>query len=158
MTCTDLMLHISMRKVTEDESEDKEIPDGIILDLYEEMQELRLNPLGLDRFSGEENVHIELLHLLKELNAPLKAFSGILNWAVKANGQGHIFCPDCQPSRCGVVHNLYCRYNMKGLIPKEKSFYLPYFRRTVPMTYFDAREVFASLLSCPLLNREHEIA
>jgi hypothetical protein len=124
----------SSSEESEDESEDEEIPDGIILDLYEEVQELRLNPLGLDRFSGEEKVHIELLHLLKELKAPLKAFSGILNWAAKANGQGHIFHPDCQPSRRRVVHNLYCRYNMKGLIPKEKLFYLPYSRRTVPMT------------------------
>jgi Plavaka transposase len=40
----------------------------------------------------------------------------------------------------------------EGLILKEKSFYLPYSRRTAPMIYFDAREVFASLLSCPLLN------
>jgi hypothetical protein len=39
---------------SEDESEDKEIPDGIILDLYKEMQELSLNPFGLDRFSGEK--------------------------------------------------------------------------------------------------------
>ena len=88
----------------------------------------------------------------KELKAPLKAFSGILNWTAKANGQGHIFHPDCQPSRRRVVHNLYCWYNMKGLIPKEKLFFLPYSRRTVPMIYFDAREVLASLLSCPLLN------
>ncbi len=144
----------SSSEESEDESEDEEIPDGIILDLYEEVQELQLNPLGLDRFFGEEKVHIELLHLLKELKAPLKAFSGILNWAAKANGQGHIFHPDCQPSRRRVVHNLYCWYNMKGLIPKEKLFYLPYSRKTVPMIYFDAREVFASLLSCPLLNRD----
>jgi hypothetical protein len=41
---------------------------------------------------------------------------------------------------------------MKGLIPKNTLFYLPYSRRTVPMIYFNAREVFASLLSCPLLN------
>jgi hypothetical protein len=54
----------SSREESEDESEDKEIPDGIILDLYEEMQELQLNPFGLDRFSGEEKVQIELLHLL----------------------------------------------------------------------------------------------
>ena len=65
---------------SEDESEDKEIPGGIILDLYKEMQELKLNPLGLDRFSGKEKVHIlELLQLLKELKAPLKACSGVLN-------------------------------------------------------------------------------
>ena len=30
---------------------------------------------------------------------------------------------------------------MKGLIPKEKLFYLPYSRTTVPMIYCDAREV-----------------
>jgi hypothetical protein len=42
---------------------------------------------------------------------------------------------------------------MKGLIPKEKHLYLPYSQRTVSMIYFDASQVFASLLSCPLLNR-----
>ena len=88
----------SSSEESEDEGEDEEIPDGIILDLYEEMQELRSNPLGLDRFSVEEKVHIELLHLLKELDVPLKAFSGILNWAAKAKSQGHIFHPECQPA------------------------------------------------------------
>ena len=43
---------------------------------------------------------------------------------------------------------------MKGLIPKEKELFLPYSRRIVTMVYFDAREVFASLLSCPMLNRD----
>ena len=115
----------SSSEESEDEGEDKEIPDGIILDLCEEMQELQLNPLSLDRFSGEEKVLIELLHLLKELKASLKAFSGILNWAAKANSQGHIFHPDCQPSCRRVIHKLYCRYNMNGLIPKENLVYLP---------------------------------
>ncbi|KAI2493083.1 hypothetical protein MHU86_21467 [Fragilaria crotonensis] len=43
---------------------------------------------------------------------------------------------------------------MNGLIPKEKKLYLPYTQRTVSMIYFDAREVFASLLSCPTLNQD----
>ncbi|KAI2498528.1 hypothetical protein MHU86_15988 [Fragilaria crotonensis] len=43
---------------------------------------------------------------------------------------------------------------MKGLIPKEKQLYLPYSKRIVSMVYFDASQVFASLLSCPLLNRD----
>ena len=133
--------------------EDEDVPNGIILELYQEMQDLRSNWHCLDRFSFEEKVHIELLHLLKELNAPLKDFSSILKWAGKANEAGHIFCPQCQPSRTRVIHNLYCRYNMKGLIPKEKEFFLPYSRRIVTMVCFDAREVFASLLSCPMLNR-----
>ena len=129
-------------------------PDRHLLDLYQEMQELQSNPLGLDRFSVEEKVHIELLNVLKELRAPMKAFSHILNWAAKANDKGHLFKVDCQPSREKVVQNLYCRYNMRGLTPKEKLLYLPYSRRVVPMIYFDARQVFASLLSCPLLNRD----
>jgi hypothetical protein len=138
----------------DNDSNNEDAPDGIILELYKEMQDLRSNPLGLDRFSCEEKVHIELLQVLKELKAPLKAFSRILNWAAKANDHGHVFQVDCQPSRRTVVQKLYCRYNMKGLIPKEKSLYLPYSRRVVPMIYFDAREVFASLLNCPLLNRD----
>ena len=47
----------SSSEESEDESDNEEIPNGIILDLYQEMQELQSNPLGLDRFSGEEKVH-----------------------------------------------------------------------------------------------------
>jgi hypothetical protein len=101
-------------------------PDRHLLDLYQEMQDLQSNPLGLDRFSVEEKVHIELLNVLKELRAPLKAFSRIVNWAAKANDSGHIFKMDSQPSREKVVQKLYCRYNMRGLAPKEKLLYLPY--------------------------------
>ena len=43
---------------------------------------------------------------------------------------------------------------MNGLIPKEKQLYLPYSQRTVSVVYFDASEVFASLLSCPTLNQD----
>ena len=129
-------------------------PDRHLLDLYQEMQDLQSNLLGLDRFSVEEKVHIELLNILKELRTPLRAFSLILNWAAKAYERGHIFKMNCQPSREKVVQKLYCRYNMRGLTPKEKLLYLPYSRRVVPMIYFDARQIFASLLSCPLLNRD----
>jgi hypothetical protein len=73
---------------------------------------------------------------------PLRAFSLILNWAAKAYERGHIFKMNCQPSREKVVQTLYCRYNMRGLTPKEKLLYLPYSRRVVLMIYFDARQVF----------------
>jgi hypothetical protein len=43
---------------------------------------------------------------------------------------------------------------MKGLIPKEKLLYLPYSQRVVLKKYFDAWEVFALLLTCPILNRD----
>ncbi len=54
---------------------------------------------------------------------------------------------DCQPLREKVIQKLYCKCNMKGLIPMEKQLYLPYSKRIVSMVYFDASQVFASLLS-----------
>jgi hypothetical protein len=43
---------------------------------------------------------------------------------------------------------------MNGLVPKEQKLYLPYSKRIVTMVYFDARQVFASLLSCRSLNKD----
>jgi hypothetical protein len=121
-------------------------------ELYEELLQLQSNPLGLDRFTCKKKVHIELFHVLKVLNAPLKAFTQILKWAAQASNIGHVFKMDCQPSQKNVVQKLYCRHNMKGLIQNETHLYLPYSQRTVSMIYFDASQVFASYLSCPLLN------
>ncbi len=95
-------------------------PDRHLLDLNQEMQDLQSNPLGLDKFSVEEKVHIELLIILKELRTLLRAFSLILNWAAKAYERGHTFKMNCQPSWEKAVQKLYCRYNMRGLTPKEK--------------------------------------
>lgn len=146
--------NVDEEDVPSDASEGEEGPDASVLDLYLKLFQLRDNPLGLARFSREEEVLIELLQLLKELHCPLKAFEIILKWAAKSNGSGHTFREGCQPSRSKVIANLYERYNMNGLIPKEKQLYLPYTQRTVSMIYFDAREVFASLLSCPTLNQD----
>ena len=47
-------------KEFDNNSEDEDVPDGIILDLYQqEMQDLRSNQHGLDRFSCAVKVHIE---------------------------------------------------------------------------------------------------
>ena len=139
--------------VPTDASEGEEGPNaGGILDLYLKLFQLR--DLGRAHFSREEEVLIELLQLLKDLHCPLKAFEIILMWAAKSNGSVHTFCEGCQPTRSKVMANLYERYNMNGLIPNEKKLYLPYMQRTVSMIYFDAREVFALLLSCPTLNQD----
>ena len=48
--------------------------DEGVLELYEELLRLESNPFSsLVKFSREEKVHIELLHLLKDLKAPLSA-------------------------------------------------------------------------------------
>jgi hypothetical protein len=136
------------------ETESEEGPDLSVLDLYLKLFKLRANPLGLARFSREERVQIELLQLLRDLKCPLKAFTLVLKWAAKSNGSGHSFREGFQPTREKVIANLFERYNMKGLIPKEKKLYLPYTQRTVSLIFFDASEVFASLLSCPTLNQD----
>ena len=137
-----------------EETEEDEGPDVSVLDLCLKLFKLRANPLGLARFSVEEKVQIELLDLLRKLNCPLKAFTLIMKWAAKSNGSGHMFRDGFQPTRKKVITKLYERYNMNGLIPQEKQLYLPYTQRTVSMIYFNASEVFASLLSCPTLNQD----
>ena len=129
-------------------------PDKSVLEVYEELLLLCTNPLDLDKFSQEEKIQIQLLQLLNDLKAPLNAFTAVLNWAAKANDCGYFFKVGGQPSREKMIQKLYARYNMKGLIPKEKELYLPYSKRTVSMVYFNASEVFASLLSCPTLNKD----
>ena len=59
--------------------EEEEQPDESVLHLYEELFLLRSNPLGLEQFSREEKVQIELMQLLKDLKVPLKAFPLILH-------------------------------------------------------------------------------
>jgi hypothetical protein len=59
------------------------------------------------------------LQLLRDLKAPLKAFSVVLNWAAKSNASGHIFKEGCQPSPEKVMRNVLERYYMNGLIPRE---------------------------------------
>ena len=126
---------------------DKGQPDGSVLELYyEELSRLQANPLGLETYSRKEKVNIELLDILKDMNAPLNAFSQILTWAAKSNECGYIFKANCQPTRRKVVSKLYERYHMKGLIPMERKLYLSYLKRIVSMVFFDAREVF--LLHC----------
>ena len=136
------------------ETESEEGPDLSVLDLYLKLFKLRANPLGLARFSCEERVQIELLQLLRDLNCPPKAFTLVLKWAAKSNGSGHTFREGFQPTREKVITNLYKRYNMNGLIPKEKKSYLPNAWRIVSLIFFDASEVFASRLSCPTLNQD----
>jgi hypothetical protein len=46
-------------------------------------------------FSDEEHVLIDLLHTLKKLRTPLKAFSEILNWAVRSTSSGYSCLHKC---------------------------------------------------------------
>ena len=117
------------------ETESEEGPDVSVLDLYLKLFKLRMNPLCVARFSREEGVQIELLQLLRDLNCPLKAFTLILKWDAESNGSGCTFREGFQITHEKVITNLYERYNMKGLIPKENKLYLPYMQGTVSLIF-----------------------
>ena len=90
--------HVDDRHVSRSEGEECQA-DHSVFDLYEKMFKLRSNPLGLERFSREEKVQIELLQLLRDLTCLLKAFTLVLNWAAQSNASGHVFQMGCQPTR-----------------------------------------------------------
>ena len=113
------------------ETESEEGPDLSILNLFLKLFKLRMNPLGVARFSREERVQIELLQLLRDLNCPLKALTIVLKWDAESNGSGCTFSEGFQITREKVITNLYERYNINRLIPKEKKFYLPYMQRSL---------------------------
>ena len=77
----------------------------------------------------EDKVHIKLLHILKSLNAPLKALSHILNWAAKANNGGHMFKVDCQPSQEKVCANALLPIQHEGIDTKRKAALSPIFTK-----------------------------
>ena len=106
---------------------------------------------GLERYTQEEKAHIDLLKTLQSLKAPLKTFDQILAWVSRAKATGYTF-NSAQPSREKVLKKLYERHNLSELKPKEKKLLLPYSKRVVNIVYFDAKAVFKSLLSCPILN------
>jgi hypothetical protein len=73
--------------------------DHSVLNLLEKLFRLRSIPLGLERFSREDKVRIELLQLLRDLvNCPLKACTLVLNRAGKSNASGHVFQEGCLPT------------------------------------------------------------
>ena len=72
--------------------------DHSIFNSYEKLLKLQSNLLGLERFSREEKVQIELLQLLRDLNCPLKAFTLVLNWAAKSNARSG--CRDGRARAC----------------------------------------------------------
>ena len=88
-----------------------------ILDVYRKLFHLQDSLLGFAHFSWEEEFIIELLQLLKDLNV----LEITLMWAATSNDSDHTFHEGCQPTCRKVFANFFNRYNMNGLIPKEKK-------------------------------------
>jgi Plavaka transposase len=127
-------------------------PDETLLQEYEEYILERARN-DVDSYTTNEKVQVDLLRVLKELKAPLKTFKEVLDWASRAASAGYNFTR-AQPSRATVLNRLYQRQNMKHLLPQTKKLQLPHCKKTIDVIYFDAKAVFASMLACPLLNKD----
>ena len=78
-----------------------------------------------------------------------------MKFAIKLNASG-VALSEVVPSRKSVMLKLFDHYSMHSLAPREKRCLLPIAKRHVNVVYFDASAVFASLLSCPVLNQDHK--
>ena len=111
---------------------------------------------GVDRYTVDEVLQIDLIRTLRTLKVPLKTYDAVMGWAQRAHRDGFKFGGN-QPSRKTIMKKLFERHNLMGLQPKVKKLLLPYSQKVVEMIYFDAEAVFQSLLSCPILNHESNV-
>lgn len=105
-------------------------------------------------FSNEERVLIDLLHTLKILNTPMKAYGEILKWAVRSASSGYEFQEGPQTSRKYIISKMQSRLNQDDFSPKTHQLYLPFTKGTIEVIYFDIKEVLKSLLTCPGINKD----
>ncbi len=102
-------------------------------------------------------MQLELLHILKSHRLPLNTFAPTLKFAVKLNSLG-ISLSDAPKRRRTNIAKLFRHYmyNIEALAPQQKACLLPIAQTSVNVVYFNARAVFASLLSCLNLNQDHK--
>ena len=134
---------------------DAQTPDTSVLQLNLELQKLQSDEFGLDRYSLEDKMQLELLHILKSHRLPLNTFAPTLAFAIKLNTLG-VSLEHAPRTRKTIIAKLFKHYNMEALAPQEKPCTLPISRKTVMVVFFNAHAVFASLLSCPFLNQDHK--
>ena len=128
-------------------------PDSTIMDAFEEHRKSG-KAFDVSLFSDEERVLIDLLHTLKKLRTPLKAYSEILKWAVRSTSSAYSFQEGPQTSQKFILSKMQSRMYQDKFTPHEHALYLPYSQAHVNVVYFDAKEVLRSLLTCPMLNKD----
>jgi len=99
----------------------------------------------MECYTSDDIAHLQLLRLCKELRAPQYSFDAILAWAQNAKANGYTFPPDA-PSRKTFMDNLYKRFNMSNIKPKETE--VPLFpNKTATVVTFSFVDMAKSLLS-----------
>jgi hypothetical protein len=87
-------------------------------ELFVELQNAQCDKLGIGRLSPEE-IHLDLLHILKLHRLPLNIFSPKLKFAVKVNASD-VALSDIVPSCESVMSKHFDHYSMHSLAPRQK--------------------------------------
>jgi hypothetical protein len=82
----------------------------------------------------------------------MKSYSEVLKWGIRSQQAGFAFRDGPQTSRSAMLEKMQHRMNLQLLVPIQKELYLPYSKTTIKAIYFDAKAMFQSLLTCPVLN------
>jgi hypothetical protein len=104
------------------------------------------------KLSKEDITCIKLMDVLRR-KAPLHAYESVLQWHLKETGKlrEHQSLQDIETyhHRKTLMKNLFPRYNLLGLIPKEKKVRLPSSKAVVSIPVREAADCIVSLLTDP---------
>ena len=95
---------------------------------------------------------IKLLKILQEIDAPLSAYSSIMNWSAECSNLGVTFSHN-YPSRDNIINRMSGLMCMSGMKPKETPLILSD-NRTINVTHFDFKEMCFSILNNNFLMKD----
>jgi hypothetical protein len=96
--------------------------------------------------SVEQQVHVELLHLLEKAEAPDYLFNDIIHWASRAREKNYSFTPRMS-NRNAVINDLEKHFGMEHLRPRIQHIKLESIKETVPLATFNFKHQLMSLLT-----------
>ena len=105
--------------------------------------------------TDDDVTHIELLTLCQKIRAPLYAYNSIMEWANRARQRNSLFS-SAPRSRDWVMNQLYTRYDLHGIKPKQTNVEL-LDDKSVPVVHFDFKAMMKSLLNDTSIMKEENL-
>lgn len=105
--------------------------------------------------SIEDRAQVSLLSILKDIGAPLNAYSKIMDWAAECHNDGYRF-PINYPSRENVLQRMFDEFDLNGIKPKIVTLTLENGGKA-EVAVFDFLQMVRSLLSDPELMKDENL-
>jgi len=120
---------------------------GIDFTLYEQRELfLKKNIEGMPN-SPNFLAHLDLLTMLDRKGVPLGLYDEIVSWVGRCSSQHQYKFDESPIKREKLLDELFTRFDMHGLKPKEKTILLPGTRATVKLVLHDVHQAVYSLLN-----------